>query len=57
MITLKKARETGKIDQFMKAHEHDPKGNPDKQDGAIKRLAQGSEKEAPKASSRAASDD
>jgi hypothetical protein len=57
MTTLREARKKGKLDQFIREHEKDTPGDLDKLDAAIKRPARGSEKEAPKASSEASSDD
>lgn len=55
MPNLKEARKKGKIDAFIKEHEADPEGDLDKLDALIKHQDQGSEKEAPKASSPALS--
>lgn len=57
MTNLKKAREKGKIDDFIKDHEADQKGDLDKLDALIKHQNQGIGKAIPKASSRGASDD
>ena len=51
MTTLKQAREHGKLDQFIKEHEADPKGDPKAFNQTLKAMAQKSPK-APKASSR-----
>ena len=56
MTTLKEARK-GKLKQFIKEHEADPKGDLDKLDALIKRPVQGSEKATRKASSLDESDD
>ena len=56
MPNLKEARKS-KLDNFIKEHEADPKGDLDKLDAVIKRPVRGSEKATPKASSRDASDD
>lgn len=55
MTTLKEAREQGKLDQFIKEHKGDPKGDPDAFNRAVRSMARTS-KEAPGASSRDASD-
>ena len=47
----------GKIDDFIKDHEANPKGDLDKLDAVIKRPAQETASKAPKASSQDASDD
>ena len=57
MTTLRDARKTGKTEDFIKEHEVDLSGDLEKLDAVIKRPTQGSEKEAPKASSQDASDD
>jgi hypothetical protein len=57
MTNLKKAREKGKIKDFIKEHEADPDGDLDKLDEVIKRPSQGSVKATRKASSRDASGD
>lgn len=57
MSSLRSARQKGKIDEFIKEHESDPKGDLDKLDAALKRSVQGTAKATPKASSRDASDD
>ena len=44
MTTLKQARQSGKIDNFIKQHEADPPGDMDKLDAAIKRPSAGTEK-------------
>ena len=56
-LNLKEARKKGKLDQFLREHEADASGDLDKLDAAIKRPVRGTGKEAPKASSRDASDD
>ncbi len=56
MTNLKQARK-GKIEDFIKEHEADPKGDLDKLDAVIKRPTQESEKATPKTSSRGTSDD
>lgn len=56
MTTLKQARESGKIDQFIKEHETDAKGDSEAFNRAVLAMAQKS-KEAPKASSRSNPDD
>lgn len=50
MTTLKQARESGKLDQFIKEHEADPEGDAEAFNRAVRAMAQKS-KEAPKASS------
>lgn len=57
MKTLKKARKTGSLNEFISEHEADPDGDLDKLDAVIKRPTQGSAKATQKASSRDASDD
>ena len=57
MTTLKKARQEGKTEDFIKEHEADPEGDLDKLDALIKRPVQGTGKAVPKASSQDASDD
>ncbi len=57
MTTLKKAKETGKLEDFIKEHENDPKGDIDKLDAIIKRPSRESGKATRKASSQDASDD
>jgi hypothetical protein len=57
MTNLKKAREKGKLAEFIKDHEADPDGDLDKLDAVIKRPTQGSEKATRPASSQDASDD
>ena len=56
MTTLKEARKKD-LEKFIKEHESDPEGDLDRLDAAIKRPVRGTGKEAPKASSRDASDD
>lgn len=53
MTTLREARESGKLDQFIKEHEADPEGDADKVNRVVEAMAKRS-KAAPKASSRAA---
>jgi hypothetical protein len=50
MTNLKQAREQGKLDQFIKEHEGDAKGDADQVNRTLKAMARKS-KEAPKASS------
>lgn len=57
MTDLKKARQKGAIEEFIKEHDADPEGDLDKLDDLIKRPSQGSGKATPKASPRDASDD
>ncbi|WP_158275577.1 hypothetical protein [Maritimibacter sp. 55A14] len=57
MTNLKKARQKGKIDDFIKEHEADPEGDLDKLDEVIKHQDQGSGKATLPASSRGPSDD
>lgn len=57
MTTLRKALKDGKVEQFIREHEKDAPGDLDKLDKALKRPASRRSKEAPKASSRRASDD
>ncbi len=57
MTDLKKARQKGKIDDFIKEHEADPDGDLDKLDALIKRPTQGSGKATRPTSSQEASDD
>lgn len=57
MNDLKKARQKGKIDDFIKEHEADPEGDLDKLDAVIKRPVQESGKATRKASPQDASDD
>lgn len=51
MTTLRDARENGKLDQFVKEHSGDAKGDPDAFNRAVKAMARTS-KEAPEASDR-----
>ena len=51
MTTLKQARESGKIDQFIKEHSDDPKGDADKVNRTLKAMAQKSKAD-PKASKK-----
>ena len=55
MTTLREARETGKIKQFVKEHK-DETGDPDAFNRTVEAMARTS-KEAPKASSRRGRDD
>ena len=55
-MDLKTARK-GKLEKFIREHEKDAPGDLDKLDAAISRPVRGTGKEAPKASSRDASDD
>jgi hypothetical protein len=57
MTNLKKARQKGKIEQFIREHEADPDGDLDKLDEVIKRPAKETEREARPTSDRDASDD
>jgi len=57
MTDLKKARESGSFDSFIKAHETDPEGDLDKLDALIKRPTQGGEKATRPASHQGSSDD
>lgn len=57
MTDLKKARDSDKLEDFIRERESDPKGDLDKLDEVIKRQDRGSGKATPKASSRGASDD
>lgn len=57
MTTLKEAQKKGKLDQFIREHESDPPGDMERLDKALKRPADRRKSEAPKASSRDASDD
>ncbi len=57
MTNLKEARQTGKIENFIKEHEADPDGDLDKLDAALKRPSQGTGSKARSASSQDASDD
>jgi len=56
MTSLKKAREQGKLDQFIKEHEADAEGDAEAFNRAVRSMAQKS-KVAPKASSRSNRDD
>jgi len=51
MTTLREAREQGKLDQFIKEHEADPKGDPEAFNRVVREMARKS-KAVPKASSR-----
>ena len=55
--SLRKARQKGTIEDFIKEHEDDPDGNLDKLDEVIKRPVRETETEARPASPRDASDD
>ena len=57
MKNLKKARDRGMIEEFIKEHEADPEGDLDKLDDLIKRPTQGTEKAARQTSTRASDDD
>lgn len=57
MTNLKKARQKGKLEDFIKEHEADPDGDLDKLDEAIRRPVRETEKATRKASSQDASDD
>lgn len=57
MTTLKTARNSQKLNEFIEEHEADPKGDADKLDALLKRPVRESASEAPPASSRDASDD
>jgi len=57
MTNLKNARKNGKVDDFIKEHDADPKGDLDRLDAALKRPAKETASEARKASSQDASDD
>ncbi len=57
MPNLKNARNKGKLEKFIKAHESDPDGDLDKLDAVIKRPTQGNEKATHPASPEASSDD
>ena len=41
MTTLKEAREKGKLEEFIKEHEKDPKGKKELMDKTIKNLSEG----------------
>lgn len=56
MTNLKQAREQGNLDQFIKEHKSDPKGDPKAFNQTLKAMAQKSPK-ARKASSRSNPDD
>ena len=51
MITLKQAREQGKLGQFLREHQRDADGDPEAFNRVVEAMAQTSP-EAPKASSR-----
>jgi len=57
MTDLKKARDSGEVEKFIKEHEADPDGDLDKLDALIKKPVQGSEKATRPASPRESSDD
>lgn len=57
MSSLRHARKTGKIDDFIKEHEADPEGDLDKLDAVIKRPVKGSEKATRPSSPQGTSDD
>lgn len=50
MVTLKKARESGNLDKFIKEHKRDPKGDANTLEATLRSMA-GKSKEAPEASS------
>jgi len=52
ILTLKRAVNEGRLDQFVREHAKDGPGDLDKLDNALKRPASEKTKEAPKASSR-----
>ena len=56
MVSLSEARKK-RLESFIVEHESDPHGDTDKLDALLKRPVQETAKEAPPASSRAASDD
>ncbi len=56
MASLRESRKNN-LEDFIKEHESDPKGDLDKLDAVIKRPSQGTGKATRKASSEAASDD
>ena len=56
MTNLKKAREAGRLKDFIKEHEADPDGDLDKLDAVLKRPTQESGKATRPASSQDASD-
>ena len=57
MTTLKKARESGELEQFIREHEKDPLGDMDKLDAVIGRPSQGTEKSNQEASTPDSGDD
>ena len=57
MTNLKKVRQNGKIEDFIKEHESDPEGDLDKLDAVIKRPTRGTEKATRSTSSQADRDD
>jgi len=57
MTSLKEAREQGKLEEFIRAHENDATGDLDKLDAALKRPSRESVKATRKASSQGSSDD
>jgi len=57
MTNLKKARDEGRLEEFIREHEKDAPGDQEKLDKALKRPASQRSKEAPKASSQTDSDD
>jgi hypothetical protein len=56
MTTLKEARETGNLAQFVKEHRADPKGDADRFNATLTAMARKS-KEVPATSNEAGSDD
>ena len=56
MANLRQAR-NGQMEEFIKEHEADPKGDADKLDALLKRPVRESGSEVPPSSSQAASDD
>lgn len=52
MTNLREARKRGKIEEFVKEHEHDEPGDLDKLDKALKRPVSGKPSKPPKASSQ-----
>ena len=57
MTTLKKVRESGELEQFIREHEKDPLGDMDKLDAVIGRSSQGTEKSNQEASTPDSGDD
>ncbi len=56
MTTLKQAREQGKMEQFIREHKADPKGDPEAFNRAVQAMA-GKSKAVPEASCRGNRDD